>query len=248
MEEVYKDTTMNDQTVTIEKKAEDSVRRWLSADHARERLSKGNVKDCIGPYITLSRETGAGGSEIAHRLGQMLGWEVLDAQIVDYMVSKYGTPRSLVEFVDERQTTWMEDFFTSWIEGQGFTQATYVHRLGRLFLIAAHHGKVIIVGRGARFILPRSQGLSVRIVAPLSFRTEQIALQRGIDAKQARKVVEDSDRQRDAFVKEHFHHKAADPHMYDLVINVQKLRQEDAAKIIADATGQWLMKTRFRSA
>ena len=234
---------MIDQTESVKQKAEDSVRKWLTAEHTRDRLAKGSVKNCVGPYITLSRETAAGGSEIARMVAHKLGWDLLDAAIVDYMVSKYGTPRSLVEFADEKQTTWMEDLFTSWIEGQGFTQATYVHRLSRLFLIAAHHGNVVIVGRGANFILPREPGLSIRIVAPLSFRVEQAILQQGISAKDARKRVEESDRQRETFVREHFHHKAADPHMYDLVINVEKLGQQDAVNIIVDATRQWLKKS-----
>jgi cytidylate kinase len=234
---------MTDRAASIERKAEDSVRKWLTADHARERLAQGNVADSVGPYITLSRETGAGGSEIARLVADQLGWDVLDATIVDYMVSKYGTPRSLVEFADEKRTSWMEDLFSSWIEGRGFTQATYVHRLSRFLLIAAHHGNVVIVGRGATCILPRTRGVSVRILAPIAFRVEQVILQRGLSAKEARKFVEDADRQRDAFVREHFHHEGSDPHLYDLLINVQKFTRHDAAKMIVDATQQWLRDT-----
>jgi cytidylate kinase len=132
--------------------------------------------------------------------------------------------------------------FASWIKGQEFTSSAYIHRLYHLLLLAAYRGNVVIVGRGARFILPRERGFSVRILAPLEFRVEQVLLQRGLSAKEARKVVEQSDREREAFVKEHFHHKASDPHQYDLVINVEKLDQEDAADLIVDAARSW-MKT-----
>ncbi len=227
----------------IEQLAERNVRKWTLAQHARERRDKGNVKENVGPYIVVSREAGAGGSEIARLVGQKLGWDVLDKEIVDCLASQFGTPHSLVEFVDEKHISWIEEVFSNWLEGQGFTSSTYVHRLNHLLLLAAHHGNVVIVGRSARFILPPQRGLSVRIVAPLDFRVEQVLLQRGVNENEAREIVEESDRQREAFVKEHFHHQAADPHMYDLVINVEKLVPEDAADLIVDAARSWMKKS-----
>jgi cytidylate kinase len=235
-------TIMTEHSSTIAEKAHENIRKWLHARHAQERLAKGKVAENVGPYIVVSRETGAGGSAIARLVGEKLGWDVLDKEIVDYLASEYGTSRSLVEFVDEKHLSWIEEVFTSWIEGLEFTSSTYVHRLNHLLLLAAHHGNVVIVGRGARFLLPRERGLSVRILAPLDFRVEQVLMQRGLNEKEARKFVEESDREREAFIKEHFHRKSADPHLYDLVINVEKLGQEDAADLIAQAARAW-MKT-----
>ncbi len=55
--------------------------------------------------------------------------------------------------------------------------------------------------------------------------------------------MENSDRQREAFVKEHFRRQAADPHMYDLVINVEKLAPEEAADLIVEAARSWIRKS-----
>lgn len=231
---------------TIEEIAEGNVRKWVRAKHAQERLARGRVEENVGPYIAVSRETGSGSSAIARRVGQELGWDVLDEEIVDFIASEYGTPHSLVKFIDEKQIHWLEDVFTSWIEGQSFTSTTYVHGLVQLLLLAAHHGNVVIVGRGAQFVLPHDRGLSVRILAPLDFRVERILLQRGLSAQEARKVIAESDRQREAFVTEHFHHKAIDPHMYDLVINVEKLAQDEAADLIVDAARSWMKKSGVR--
>lgn len=231
----------------IDKLANENIRKWVLDEHTYERLSKGKVDKNVGPYVVISRETGAGGSEIARLVGEKLGWDVLDREIIDYMADKYGTPRSLVEFVDEKRASWIQEVFTTWIERQSFTQPVYLHRLTRLLLLAAHHGKVVIVGRGAQFILPRNCGLSVRIIAPLEFRVEQVILQRGLSVHDARKFVEDSDRQRQEYIKTHFRHKCADPHVYDLVINVENLVREDAANLIVAAT-QSLMKKSFFAA
>lgn len=228
---------------TRRKLAERNIRRWLLNQEVRERLENRNVEENVGPYLTVSREHGAGGSEIAHRVGEILGWQVLDAQMLDYMAEKYGTPRNLLEFVDEKQVSWLGSMFSSWAGKQGLTQETYVHRISQLMLLAAHHGRVIIVGRGGRFILPRERGLSVRILAPLDFRAKQIMFQQGIQYTKATQLVQRIDRERRSFQQKYFHHNSADPHEYDWVLNVEKLSRQDAAELIVSSVRCWLKKS-----
>lgn len=234
---------MNVQTPAIEAKAEEKIHRWMAAAHVQERIARRNVKENVGPYITLSREAGAGGSELGSKVAQRLGWDVLDHEIVDYLVEHYGTPRSLVELVDEKHTNWLDEIVTSWVGGLGFSESTYTSRLGQLFLLAAHHGNVVLVGRGGRFFLPSERGISVRVIAPLDFRVEQVMLHQGLNEKEARKWVNDADRDREAYVKYHFQKQANDPHLYDLVINVEKLTQVDAVDLLADAVQAWMKKS-----
>jgi cytidylate kinase len=236
---------MPDHISEIAELANDNVRKWMLAECTHARLARGKVDENVGPYVIISRETGAGGSEIARLVGEKLGWDVLDREIIDYIADKFGTSRSLVEFVDEKRANWIHDVFTTWIEGQDFTQAAYLHRLIRLLLLAAHHGKVVIVGRGAQFILPRNRGLSVRIIAPIEFRIEQVILQRGLGAHDARKFIENSDRQRQEFIKTYFRHKCADPHTYDLVIKLENLVRKDAVNLIVAAVHSWLKESDF---
>jgi cytidylate kinase len=214
---------------------EQNVQKWVSATRGRKRSDNGKAPKPLGPCVVISRETGAGGSAIARRVGQKLGWNVLDEEILDHLAKEYGTPRKLVRVVDERYVHWIEEMFETWADGGGFSQATYMHRLSHLFLLAARRGNVVIVGRGAQFILPHDCGLSVRIVAPLDFRVEQVLLRRGLSAKKARDFVLDSDRQREAFIRKNFHRTVTDPHLHDLVINVQKLVQDDAVELIVAA-------------
>lgn len=228
--------------------AERNIRRWLLKEEVRERLENRNVEENVGPYLTVSREHGAGGSEIAHRVGDILGWAVLDGEMLDYMAEKYGTPRNLLEYVDEKQVSWLGALFNSWAGKQGLTQETYVRRISQLMLLAAHHGNVIIVGRGGRFILPRERGLSVRILAPLEFRAEQIMLQQGITYAEAKELVQRVDRERQSFKRRYFHHNSADPHEYDFVVNVEELGQQDAAELVVSAVRCWLKKSGLRSA
>jgi cytidylate kinase len=190
---------------------------------------------------------GAGGGQIARRVGDSLGWEVLDKEIVETLANQYGTSRVVLDAVDEKKVGWLADMFNGWIEGHGFSQLSYVHRLGHLFNMAAWRGNVVIVGRGARFKLPRNAGLSVRIVAPFDFRVEQLVLRNGLSAAEARKLVTTSDLDRQAFIDRYFHQQITNPHTHDLIVNVEQLVQDDAVRLIVDAVHAWVTRLGFRN-
>jgi hypothetical protein len=220
-------------------------RQALSDAHVGLSDTYPEAKHRLGPCLFVSREMGAGGGQIARRVSESLGWEVLDKGIVETLASQYGTPRVVLDAVDEKKVGWLADMFNGWIEGHGFSQLSYVHRLGHLFNMAATRGNIVIVGRGARFMLPRKAGLSVRIVAPFNFRVEQVILRKGLAAADAHKLVAKSDLDRQAFIKTYFHQQIANPHTHDLIVNVEQLVQEDAVSLIVDAVHAWLKKSGF---
>jgi cytidylate kinase len=111
--------------------------------------------------------------------------------------------------------------------------------------MAAKRGNVVIVGRGAKFLLPKSAGFSVRIVAPMDFRVEQIVLRHGVSLAEARKRVRQSDADRQAFVRNFFHHDVADPHVHDLVVNIKQVTPNYAVQLICDAVHFWLKRRGF---
>jgi hypothetical protein len=202
----------------------------------------------LGPCLLISRETGAGGSEIGRRFADALGWRLMDKSILDQLSSQYGTSRAVLDMVDERKVTWLADIFHGWIEGHGFSQLAYVHRLHRLFQAAAMQGDVVIVGRGARFILPRSSSFSVRIVAPLRQRVERIKSSTGLSDHDARIYIETVDSQRTAFLERYFHHDVTDPDVHDLVINTEQLGVEGATNTLISAFQLWECETYPRGA
>jgi len=55
---------------------------------------------------------------------------------------------------------------------------------------------------------------------------------RQCDEREARSFVETTDRQRADFVERYFHHDVADPHLYDLIINLARIPREDAIELI----------------
>lgn len=233
---------MSSRIAAIEQKAEANVQKWLQRKHSQQPLGNRNAVNNIGPYITLARETGAGGSGLAQIVARRLQWDVLDNEIVDYLEKHYGTPRCLIQRFDEKHENWLSQLLTSQIGGLGFSEWTYTHRVSKLVLLAASHGDVIIVGRGARFILPRHHGISVRVMAPLDFRVQRVGQQRQLTEEKAREFVIETDRQRKVYIKEHFHQNEEDPHLYDIVLNIEKVTLDAAADIIVDAVRHWIKK------
>jgi cytidylate kinase len=138
------------------------------------------------------------------------------------------------------------DLLNGWIEGHGFSQLSYVNRLGRLFNMAAKLGNVVIVGRGAKFLLPKAAGFSVRIIAPMEFRVEQIVLRQGVTAQEARTLIQRSDADRQTFIKRFFHHDVTDPHSHDLVVNIKQVTPDFAVQLICDAVRFWVNRSGFQ--
>jgi cytidylate kinase len=216
--------------------AEQMAQRAIRIDGPAERSHK------LGRYITLSREEGAGGSEIAELVGQMLDWQVLDANILDRISERYHLPKSMLELVDETRSDWAFDLLGPWIDPHVISHEKYVVHMGRIIVAAARHGNVVLVGRGAQFLLPRDQGLSVRIVAPEKYRVEVLMQRLGVDRARAKHEMHVIDQGRRDFVLRYFRHDVADPHLYDLVLNVADFGPQAAAELIVDAVGKVKVK------
>ncbi|NQU23332.1 MAG: cytidylate kinase-like family protein [Candidatus Nealsonbacteria bacterium] len=219
--------------------AERQMQAWVKTAEIQEQTIRDqgaqNVCDQIGKFLTISREEGAGGSEIAQLVGEKLGWEVLDKNLLDRVGERLQCSRAMLELVDETPGNWVLDVLGGWMDKQIVSQEKYVVHLGRVVLAAARRGNVVLVGRGAQFLLPREKGLCVRIIAPKKFRAERIAAGRNLDAAAARKLVDETDLGRREFAQRFFHHEIDDPHHYDLVINAERIGPDDAADTIAQA-------------
>jgi cytidylate kinase len=99
------------------------------------------------------------------------------------------------------------------------------------------HGRAVIVGRGANFILPPEKRFSVRIVAPQAWRINNVAKEFGLSPEDAKRRVMRTESDRRAFIRKYFNADIADPTNYDLVINTATLNVDDAVKVISSVLG-----------
>ncbi len=218
--------------------AERQMRAWSLA---QEIVDQGvgslgqDVSHTLGEYITISREAGAGGSEIGAALGDRLGWEVLDKNLLDLVAERFHLSRPMLEMVDETQSNWAYDVLGPWLDHQIITHEKYMVHLARIVVAAARRGNVVLVGRGGQFLLPRDRGLAVRIIASEKYRVRRHMEKCAIKEDQARKLLTELDRGRREFVSKFFHRDLSDPHLYDLVIDVEFLGPEASVDAIVSA-------------
>ncbi|MEE8451950.1 MAG: cytidylate kinase-like family protein [Thermoguttaceae bacterium] len=220
--------------------AERQMQTWVRTAQIEDRAIRTRhsrrLVDRVEPYIALSREEGAGGSEIAQAVGRQLGWEVLDRNLLDRVAERFHLSRPMLEIVDETRINWVHDVLGSWMDRQVIPTEKYVVRLACVVLAAARDASLVLVGRGTQFLLPREKGLTVRIVAPLKYRIDQVMRRENLSKVEAGQLIEERDCGRREFVERYFHHDIDDPHLYDLTINVQRMGIARAAEMIAEAS------------
>jgi cytidylate kinase len=93
----------------------------------------------------------------------------------------------------------------------------------------------VIVGRGANFIIPPDDRISVRVIAPLEIRVKNIAKWKKISTEKARRRVINRESKRRAFVRQSFNAKITDPRNYELTINTGELKIESAVEAVVGA-------------
>jgi cytidylate kinase len=210
-------------------------RRWQTLKQETESLAAGAPRVLRAFTIAISREAGANGSEIGRLLGEKLGWPVYDYQLVEKIAGEMDLRSLLLESVDEKRKSWFNECVDSFCSGRAVTECAYVHHLVETLLTLAVHGECIIVGRGANVVAPAETTMRVRLVAPLADRIATVQKRRNLTAAEAKKWVEETDRQRSNFIKDHFHKAADDPHLHDLILNTARFSLEECVEIIVDA-------------
>jgi cytidylate kinase len=188
-----------------------------------------------GPVITISREPGSGGSEIARRLAKALDMDLIGAQIIQHVADSAKMSRRVIESLDEKEVTFRDTLLSSLFGEYRPWPGEYLQHLTRVIGTIGVFGNVIIVGRGANHVLPQEKAFKVRIIAPLEFRIKYFMDDRGYTKAEAEQYVLKTENNRKAFVRKFFNADVADPKHYDIVINTGGMTLEGATESIITA-------------
>lgn len=182
-----------------------------------------------GPSLLISRQCGSGGSSLAALVGARLDWRVFDREIVEEVARSAHVRRRLIESVDDRVRHGWSEWRRRLVEGEGVGRESYLAHLREVILALGQHGYVVIVGRGARYLLPPESVVSVRVVAPLDERVRRVSVRDAISEERARHRVQQTDAERAAFIREVFGREVETPEEYDLVVDTGESGLEAAA-------------------
>ena len=196
------------------------------------------------PVVTVSRQVGAGGSAFGEALcthlekAQPKGrgpWAVVDKELVDKILEDEALPERLASWSPEDHLAGVS-FVIEELLGLHRASSRPVQETTETILRLAEMGNVVLVGRGAAFILNHlPQAFHVRLVASVESRVTHMAELRGTSKKTALAYVEAEDKARQRFIRRYFQVDVADPLLYNLVINVDRTPIDEAARIVGDA-------------
>jgi hypothetical protein len=181
--------------------------------------------------ITISRQFGAGGRDIAEKICVQLGCMVWGREILDMLVSQSGGDYQARMFKSlDEQTQGVIDELVSDFFGQ-VAQHTYHYLLPKaIFTIA--QSDAVFLGRGANLILP--QAFHVRITASMDNRIHRIMARDHLGREAAEEKIRESDHQRETFLKEFARSINVKKYRneFDLLINTDRITVDGAAAII----------------
>lgn len=204
------------------------LERYLKSVANPDKSSVEPLKSERFPFITISREAGAGGHELARELKRRMSlrrdplfqdWQVLDDELCRMVLAKPGISATLRELKEETYYSEIEDMIRSLVAGSS-AQGSVIRETFKIIRLMAFLGKVIVVGRaGAAVTRFLPVGFHLRLVAPLEFRTRRIMQLEGIDKERASKLVLERDRTRGKLVQDYFGEHIENPVLYHLTCN-----------------------------
>jgi cytidylate kinase len=180
--------------------------------------------------ITIEREYGCGGGDIAQLVANLLGWKLWDQRLTEEIARLAHCSKTVVEAREERNDPLYYRLFKSFLRGsyEGSINApklnlvdseTILKTTRRVVEHAAEHGNCVIVGRGSQqFLKTRPGTLRVFLYAPKEDKFRRL-LARGKSEKEAEELVDSVDHERADFIKKYFNVEWPDRAIYHLMIN-----------------------------
>jgi cytidylate kinase len=198
--------------------------------------------------VCISPLDGARGGEVVPAVAESLGFRLVDEEIIRLAAEEAGVDVETMADVEQRRS-----FLDRLLGGMGastpaatLAMAGYVpdvHTLGHSDLRGlirstieevATEGGIVIAAHAASLALADRDGvLRVLLTASPESRRDTIAAHRGIDDKEAAKIVERGDANRADYLKRFYGVARESPADYDLVLNTGRLGTAQAAALIA---------------
>ncbi len=195
------------------------------------------------PFITISRQTGAGARSLGQRFQRLLDvempmadnqWALFDRNLVQTAMREHGLPERFSRYLPEDHVSEIGSLIGEllglhppiWELNQDVFE-TLIH--------LANLGGVVLVGRGSNIVTRKlMHGFHLRLVAGREARIKRSANYYRISTKEAAEFIDYEDKARGIWVRENFGEDINDPGCYDLCINTDRISVGDAATLVVE--------------
>jgi cytidylate kinase len=195
------------------------------------------------PFITISRETGAGGIQFGDLLVDYLNkydkerkndWKIFDKNILEHIIKEHDLPSEMAKYISEKKVSEMQAVIE---------QLFSLHPSEQMLITKASHtilhlallGNVILIGRASNVItkdLPG--GLHLRLIDSLDKKIKNIQNIFNIDRTEAIKFIRKEDKERKQYLKKYFSTDIENASNYSLIINLNRFSTDEAVNLAGD--------------
>ena len=203
--------------------------------------------------VTVEREYGCGGSEIAQRLAERVGWKLWDQLLTEEIARLAHCSQAVIEQREERTDPLYYRLFKSFMRGsyEGSLNAPKLNLVDsenilkmtkRVVLHAAEKGNCVVVGRGSQiFLAARPDTFRVFLYAARDDKVRRL-LARGKNEREAQELVDTVDRERAGFIEKYFSVAWPDRAIYHVMLNTA-LGDENVVQTIVNCMKAFESKT-----
>ena len=175
--------------------------------------------------VTISRQKGSLGDEIAKSAADKLGYRYIEKNQISETLSKLGFSVSDVDKYDEKKPSVWRTL--------SIQKKLFAHLIQAAVYELAAEQNVVIVGRGGQIILKDIPGvIHVRVIAPYAERVTRLMEEMRCEEKIAERVIRRSDRDSSGYLATYFDADWDDSALYDLVINTRTITLDTGVRMV----------------
>jgi cytidylate kinase len=180
------------------------------------------------PIITIYQGASNEGQEVAESVARALGYRCVGREVLIGASRRYGIPEAKLDKIVEEGPHWWERLLQDLRPYRVALQAALCE--------LADGGKLVYHGHLGHELLPGiGHVLKVLLTAPIEYRIEQIRERQNLSDAAARHYIEEVDQARGRRLMTMFGTDWRDPNRYDLVLSMDKMSREGAARLIIEA-------------
>ena len=194
--------------------------------------------------ITINREFGSGGREIAKKVSEILGVKIYDKAFLATIREKFDLTEEEAEKIKSKKTNWWSEFCRFYKQfdvyadlSQGHTEVTsqqLYHAEAKALRDLAEQESCIIVGRSGFHVFKDAPNtIKIFLIADMEHRVQRIMEKYKINEDEARKLIDDTDKARENYTKTFAETSRYDARNYDFVINVSHFTTDQVAHFLA---------------
>jgi cytidylate kinase len=193
------------------------------------------------PFITISRESGAGAAKVGEKLIDFLNekdvysensWALFDKNLIAKVIEEHHLPGVFKNYLTEQKYSEVQNTFES-LMGLHPGISKLAAKTCSTIIHLASLGNTVIIGRGANILTKNMPGgFHVRLIADMDWKLAQIEKNLNKNKKEAAKFIGEEDLRRKEYVKKLFNKNVEDPLMYDLIVKTSSIPFSEAAEII----------------